>query len=371
MKTEVYAQISLSELEYLSTIINNHKYRLKVTISDRDYIIISYNNGFMFVDDIYGDISYLNKTGLPKYKSIFIRGYVNIGESDSKMSFDIVDDNDTMVLVSYPCSGNIKDERILLDDATKSYMCCFIVHNKNVITDDNDNIKVRKYNRYYTMIYEKCVVNPIFIQNKEINKIRLSSIWIESSLLMKYINEYENKNNIIDIDDISLMFKEYDGNNGISHNDEFKISISKKTLKYINNDIIIKTDNDDNIVKISNNGNDIESFESSRFGQDENYIYIYCKYDGRKIKIYNGDRQLSFCEYKRTDFYSGTYKGSGILAFYNNGGEIIDIYDNNMRIAIMDYCDKINSNINDFANREFELSSMNGFMNRFYDIGFN
>lgn len=371
MKTEIYAQISLSELNYLSTIIKNGSYKLKVTISEADYIVISYNKGRMFIDEICGNISYLNKTSLPQYKSIFIRGYVDIGEPNSKMSFDIVDDDDSMVLVSYPCSGNIKDERILLDDTTKSYMCCFIIHNKNVVTDNNENLKIRKYNRYYTMIYEKCVVNPIFIQNREINKIRLSSIWIESSLLMKYVNEYESKTNITDISEVSLMFKEYDESKNLINRDECLLSISKKTLKYINNDIYIKTIDDKDLLKISNNGNDVFPYNFSRVEVDDKYIYLYCKCKDDKVKIYNGDRQLSFCEYKRINFYNNNNIGNGIFAFYCDGSESVNICGTSTKIAIMDYSDKINDNILNYNNRDFEFQSMNGFMNRYYDIGFD
>lgn len=252
-KKFVYVQISITELKRISEVIGN-EYTLEVTFCDRNGIFINYNNGETDIYSLnpkYTKINYINKSQDAYYKSIFLRYSMEVGLENSKVSFKIKNNENTLFLVSYPCSNNVKDEKILFDENTGLYPNCFVIHNNNVKEDSNNNVKIRKYNRYYTMIYNSCVINPIFIYNENINKMRLSGPWIDASLLYKYVDKYNENNNLASLSDVDLMFKRLDEK--YSFSDKIKnreIIIYDKCLSWNNGEITVKDEEGNKIFSI-------------------------------------------------------------------------------------------------------------------------
>lgn len=252
-KKFVYVQISITELKRISEVIGN-EYTLEVTFCDRNGIFIDYDNGETDIYSLnpkYTGINYINKSQDAYYKSIFLRYSMEVGLENSKVSFKIKNNENTLFLVSYPCSNNVKDEKILFDENTGLYPNCFVIHNNNVKEDSNNNVKIRKYNRYYTMIYNSCVVNPIFIYNENINKMRLSGPWIDASLLYKYVDKYNENNNLISLSDVDLMFKRFDEKYSFSDKRKNReIIIYDKCLSWNDGEITVKDEEGNKIFSI-------------------------------------------------------------------------------------------------------------------------
>lgn len=255
-KKFVYVQISVTELKRISEVIGLN-YTLEVIFCDRNSIFINYDNGNIDIYSLnpkYTKINYIDKSYDAYYKSVFLRYSMEVGFDNSKVSFKIKNNDNTLFLVSYPCNNNIKDEKILFDENTGLYPNCFVIHNNNIKEDNNNNTKIRKYNRYYTMIYDSCVVNPIFIYNDDINKMRLSGPWIESSILYKYVDKYNENNNLISLSDIDIMFKRLDEKLSFSDNRKNReIIIYDKCLEWNNDSITIKDNEGNEIFNITKN----------------------------------------------------------------------------------------------------------------------
>lgn len=385
MEEFIYVQITVAELSRVADIIGN-KFSIIVTFNEKYSAVITYNDGKVDISkDIDKRILYLNKTIDPKYKSVFFRCEKKDNE-ENRISFKMETYDNILFLVSYPYSGKEKDERILYDERTGLYPNCFVIHNSDIKEDNNDNFKIRKYNRCYTMVYDKCIVNPIFINNESINKMRLSGPWIEASLLYKYVEKYEQNNNLVTYDEATVMFnelkdrldkynKENNGidkkkpicsfkiyKNNIDDNDSLSINCNGCELLSINNSII-KYNND--IADVCDNG--------------KCYIVNMYTYARNLSLMLNGEFLLPLKGCRRNligydfDLIDNKSDGKRFIMF-NKGiscsGKDIQFSFDDIDIELL----IVNSfKVSDFifrecANDEYSQCYYQGYINRLYDI---
>lgn len=377
MKKEyVYVQISVSELARLSNIVGD-RFTMSITFCEKQHAEVEYNDGkisFLY-ETSDKDIMFLNKSINPKYKSVFLRCPIeDIGSDSSRISFKINTFDNILFLVSYPYCEAEKNERILFDSYTGVYPNCFVVHDNNIYKDENDNTKIRKYNRCYTMIYDKCIVNPIFINNETINKKRLSGPWIEASLLYKYVEKYEHNNNLLSYNEVEIMFEEFERNlNKAMNKDSFyEIIIPKRIAeKY---DFKIKH-KDDYIASISGGYVNVSGKSELLIDKNSYYIRIYdeygtihIEYDGKKLVPIKGCRiDRSMTEFNRFAMFNVSY--DEVKCSLNLDSEFSIDKNKPITICILDSFKVSNMIFDEFIfEGDYVLSKYKGYFNRFYDV---